>query len=54
LKRYDDAIRSFRKAIQIEPSYATAWKNLGLALRSQRREAEADEAFQKAHDLGLD
>ncbi|HPM27300.1 MAG TPA: tetratricopeptide repeat protein [Methanothrix sp.] len=37
----------------MEPLYATAWKNLGLAYRALDREQEAEEALSRARELGL-
>jgi len=45
---------AFKRRIEIEPGYATAWKNLGLALKSLKRDAEAKEALSRARELGLD
>jgi tetratricopeptide (TPR) repeat protein len=53
LDRHDEAVSCFLKAIEIEPEYATAWKNLGLAYQSLHRDHEAEEAFARAKELGL-
>ena len=48
----DDEPKS-EKAIEIDPEYAVAWKNLAVAYRSLHREQEAEEAARIALDLGL-
>lgn len=53
LGRQDEAVACFQKAIEIDPEYAVAWKNLAVAYRSLHREKEAEEAARIALDLGL-
>ena len=44
LGRYDDAIASYERAIELRPDWAEATGNLALArLRKERREAKSDE-----------
>jgi Flp pilus assembly protein TadD len=53
LSRHEEAVSCFKKAIEIEPLYATAWKNLGLACKALHRDKEAEEAISRAGELGL-
>jgi Flp pilus assembly protein TadD len=50
--KYNDTIKAFDKAIEIEPQYALAWYNKGVALKLLDRTTEADAAFAKAKELG--
>jgi tetratricopeptide (TPR) repeat protein len=50
--KHEEAITSFRKALAIEPGLAEAHCNLGDALQSQGRIAEALRHFQRGHQLG--
>jgi Flp pilus assembly protein TadD len=53
LKRYDEAEAAYRKAIDLNPSYATAYYNLGNLLSDEnlKRYDEAEAAYRKAIDL---
>jgi len=42
------AIPDFRKAIQLDPKNAEAWLWLGIALRQDKQDAEARQAFEKS------
>ena len=46
--RFDEAIKNYRQAIQLNPNYAEALNNLGIALADKGRFGEAIEAFSKA------
>lgn len=48
------AVADFRKALQLNPSYADAWLWLGLGLRKEKNNAEARKAFTKALELNPD
>src|SRR5262249_38966623 len=50
--RLDDAIRAYRKAIELKPDYAQAHCNLGHALRDQGHFRPALEALRRGHELG--
>lgn len=51
-RRVDQAIEEYHKAIEMEPDNANAYYNLGLALLSEDRVAEAKKAAEKAYALG--
>jgi Flp pilus assembly protein TadD len=42
------AIADFHKALDLDPKNADAWLWLGLALRKQNKDADAQQAFQKS------
>jgi len=46
------ALQCFEKAIELDPKYASAWYNKGMALKSLGRATEADETFAEAKELG--
>lgn len=48
LKRYADAMDSFRQALQIDPALNSARSNLGQTLRLSGRLAEAEQVLRKA------
>ena len=52
LKKYDEAVDAFDKALQINPKDSMTWMNKGDALKALGRQAEADEAYAKARELG--
>ncbi len=47
-KKWTEAEKDLRKAVDLYPKYATAWFRLGLSLAEQKREPEAREALSKA------
>jgi len=51
-QKYDDAIKAYDKAIEINPQFAAAWNKKGNALKTVGRTAEANLAFNKAKGLG--
>ncbi len=53
LKRYEEALQSFRKAVALDPRYEEAFYNIGWLLRNSD-EAEAESAFTKAIELESD
>ncbi|MBP5973990.1 tetratricopeptide repeat protein, partial [Brasilonema sp. CT11] len=46
--KLDEAIASYRKALQIDPNYATAHNNLGYALKNQGKLDEAIASYRQA------
>lgn len=50
--RYQEAVESYDKALAIDPKYAAAWNNRGLALDNLGKHQEAVESYDKA--LALD
>ncbi len=64
LRRYDEAITAYQRAIELDPQYALPWNSLGSIFNTQEREAEAVAAYTRAiqldptyawpyHNLGL-
>jgi tetratricopeptide (TPR) repeat protein len=49
--KYQEAIDSYDKAIGINPKYAEAWNNKGVALGSLSKYQEAIESFDKAIEI---
>jgi len=49
--RVDDAVASYRRALQLKPDYPEAHNNLGAALSTQRRREEAMAAYRRAIEL---
>ena len=47
----DGAIEMFEKAIGLDPEYAQAHYQMGLALRKKGKQAEAQQAFNRAKQL---
>ncbi|RMF28848.1 MAG: tetratricopeptide repeat protein, partial [Candidatus Nitrosothermus koennekii] len=48
---YKEALEAFDKAIAIDPNFADAWNNKGVALAKLKRYEEALEAFDKALEI---
>ncbi len=49
--KYDEAIKAYNKAIELNPQYADAWNNKGIALYDQGKYDEAIKACNKAIEL---
>jgi tetratricopeptide (TPR) repeat protein len=49
--RYAEAIDAYEKAIELDPRYAKAWNNKGLALDSLNKLDESVQAFEKAVEI---
>jgi tetratricopeptide (TPR) repeat protein len=54
LKRYEEAITSYDKALEIKPDYHEAWNNRGIALRKLGRYEEAIASYDKALEIKPD
>lgn len=52
VKRVDDAVRNYKRAIDLDPGSMNAHYNLGLAYESQKKYALANDAAQRAYALG--
>jgi tetratricopeptide (TPR) repeat protein len=52
MRRYEDSITSYERAVALDPTYAWAWNGKGLCLSALNRWAEAAECYQAAleHD----
>lgn len=50
-EEYDKAIKSFKKAVKIDPSFAFAWDNLGLAYRKTQRYKKAIKSYEKSIEI---
>lgn len=50
---FEDAVKSLRRAVRINPQQAAAWAELGLALRFSGNIEAALQAFQQAQALGI-
>ena len=51
LDKKDDAITSYNKALQIDPSHAEAWFNKGMILKKLGQTKEATQCIEKSIDL---
>lgn len=51
LGRYEDAIKYYNKALQINPRYENAWYNKGAALYGIGKYNEAMECFDKTLEI---
>jgi Flp pilus assembly protein TadD len=51
LKRHEEALAAFDRAIQLDPQNAVAYNNKGYVLQLLGRTVEAEEAFRKAQAL---
>jgi tetratricopeptide (TPR) repeat protein len=46
------AIAAYDEAVRLDPNFAIAWFNRGLALQAAGRGAEAEASFQRARQAG--
>ena len=51
---WKEAIYRWQRAIGLDPTYAAAWNNLGVAFESEGRFDEARDAYETALDLDPD
>jgi tetratricopeptide (TPR) repeat protein len=49
--KYEEAIASYRRAVELKPAYAEAHSNLGVALQKQGKLDEAVDCYRKAAEL---
>jgi tetratricopeptide (TPR) repeat protein len=54
MKKYKEASRKYKKAVDIDSDYAEAWSNLGYSYRKQGKFDWAVDAYQKAIKLKPD
>jgi tetratricopeptide (TPR) repeat protein len=54
MKKHEESLRCFERAIEISPECGIAWESKAIALRALRRFSEAEEADALAKKLGLD
>lgn len=52
LKLFDDALRSYKRVLDLDPRYGAAWAEIGRVLSEQNRMREALAALQQAARLG--
>lgn len=50
-RRYEEALAACDKALALDPNYASAWLNKGVALAGLRRDAEALAAYNRVLEL---
>ena len=48
---WQEALYRWQRAIEIDPSYAAAWNNLGIAYEHEGQFDKAREAYEKATEL---
>ena len=51
LEKYDDAISSYDKAIEISPGYGDAWYNKAELLKHKGQDNEAEKCFNRVKEL---
>ena len=51
VERYDEAVAAYAKAIELDPTHANAYNNLGVLRRFTGKPAEAEAAYRKAIEL---
>jgi TolB-like protein/Tfp pilus assembly protein PilF len=54
MRRYDDAIATYREALELDPHYYKAWASIGRALIQTGHYGEAVQMLEKARSLGGD
>jgi hypothetical protein len=50
-KRYDDALRCYLQAVEIDPLYADAWYNLGITCKALGYYKESETCFKRAKNF---
>ena len=51
LEKFDDALSSYEKAIEVSPGYADAWYNKAELLKHKGQDEEAETCFAKVKEL---
>lgn len=51
LDKNEDAIASYNKALELDPSHADAWFNKGMILKKMGRTKESTQCIEKSIDL---
>jgi tetratricopeptide (TPR) repeat protein len=51
--KYEEAVKAYDEAIRLNPQFAMAWNNKGVALMSLGRTAEANAVVAKAKEMGI-
>ena len=54
LKRFEDALQSYEKAISVKSDYAEAFYNRGIALHELKRFEDALQSYEKAISIKSD
>jgi tetratricopeptide (TPR) repeat protein len=54
MQQYEDAVRWFQQAIELDPKRAVAYLNLGDAYAKLNRNQEAGQAYQRYLELAPD
>ena len=49
---YEEANKCYDKAIELEPKYAIAWYEKGIALNMLGKNKDSEKCFKKAKELG--
>jgi superkiller protein 3 len=49
--RYLDAVQAYKKALQLDPSLAAVWNNMGIALEGIESYKEAIDAYHQGLEL---
>ncbi len=51
VKRYDDAIAAYKKAIEIKQDYQKAWYNMGISYKNKGEDDNAIDVYRKAVEI---
>ena len=54
LEKYQEAIKAYQKAIEIQPDYQKTWNNLGLVYYKLEKYQESIKAYKKAIEIKPD
>ena len=52
LKRYEEALAAYEQVLRLDPNNALAYNNKGYVLNKLNRKEEAQQAYEKARQLG--